>query len=162
MVLEDHIPVTALLKDITEEAVILSPDVALPKGLERMYAEVAEDVKLLSIFIDIFDGFFRFMSHVLLEHANYEENRFWSLVAENINEYQDRHPHLQAKFEQYDLFAPAFQLSCLNRLQLNNSKQMIDLDDPTALLQFVGNLDNPIAPYRAKNNLLLTANTQLS
>lgn len=162
LVLEEHIPVKALLKDITEEAVILSPDVVLPEGLERMYAEVAEEVKLLSIFIDVFDGFFRFMSHVLLEHANYEETRFWSLVAENINNYQQRHPHLQAKFEQYDLFAPSFQLSCLNRLQLNNGKQMIDLDDPTALLQFVGTLDNPIAPYQPKTALLLTANTNLS
>lgn len=152
LVLDDNIPTKVLLKDITEEAVILNPDVALPSELERMYAPVAEDVKLLSIFIDVFDGFFRFLSHILVEHCNYDEQRFWALVAENIKDYQQRFPQLQAKFEQYDLFAPDFQLSCLNRLQLNNNKQMIDLDDPTVLLQFIGKLNNPIAPYKHQNS----------
>lgn len=156
LVLEDQIPVKALLKDVTEEAVILSPDVTLPKELERMYAPVDEDVKLLSIFIDVFDGFFRFLAHILLEHASYEENNFWKLVAENILDYQARYPELIAKFKQYDLFAPDFQLSCLNRLQLNNGKQMIDLDDPTALLQFVGRLKNPIAAYKTKEESIET------
>ena len=64
-----------------------------------------------------------------------------------ILNYQDQHPQLRDKFQRFDLFAPTFKLSCLNRLQLNNGKQMIDLDDPVALLQFVGSLDNPIASY---------------
>ncbi len=148
MVLENHIPVKALLKDITEEACILSPDVTLPEHLKRMYAPVPEDVKLLSIFTDIFDGFFRFMSHILEEHANFSETQFWKAVALNIQEYQERYPEHETKFKQYDLFAPNFQLSCLNRLQLNNHKQMIDLDDPVALLQFAGTLQNPIAAFR--------------
>ena len=148
MVLEDHIPVKALLKDITEEACILSPDVVLPEHLKRMYAPVPEDVKLLSIFTDIFDGFFRFMGHILEEHANFSEVKFWKVVAANIQEYQERYPQHKVKFKQYDLFAADFQLSCLNRLQLNNHKQMIDLDDPVALLQFAGKLQNPIAAYK--------------
>ncbi|WP_299242944.1 GNAT family N-acetyltransferase [uncultured Aquimarina sp.] len=148
MVLEDHIPVHALLKDITEEACILNPDIELPDHLKRMYAPVPEDVKLLSIFTDIFDGFFRFMSHVLEAHAGFSETDFWSVVANNIHEYQDRYPEKEAKFKQYDLFSSEFHLSCLNRLQLNNHKQMIDLDDPVALLQFAGKLENPIAAYR--------------
>ncbi|WP_282080544.1 GNAT family N-acetyltransferase [Aquimarina algiphila] len=152
MVLEDHIPVKVLLKDITEEACILSPDVELPEHLKRMYAPVPEDVKLLSIFTDVFDGFFRFMSHVLVEHAEYTEEKFWKLVAENIWDYQDRYPEKKAKFEQYDLFASDFHLSCLNRLQLNNNKQMIDLDDPVALLQFAGRLQNPIATFKKEES----------
>ena len=148
MVLEDHIPVKAFMKDITEEACILNADVELPEYLKRMYAPVPEDVKLLSIFTDIFDGFFRFMAHILEEHADFSEQRFWKVVAENIQEYQDRYPEKEAKFRQYDLFAPDFHLSCLNRLQLNNHKQMIDLDDPVALLQFAGKLENPIAAFR--------------
>jgi len=146
--LENHVPVRSFMKDITEEAVILNPDVVLPKNIERIYAEVPEDVKLLSIFIDVFDGFFRFMSAILVSSDNYEENRFWELVAECISDYQESNPHLEAKFEKYDLFANEFQLSCLNRLQLNNNKTMIDLDDPVALLQFQGKLQNPIAPYK--------------
>ena len=148
MVMQDHIPVSILLKDITEEAAILSPDVTLPPHLERMFAKVPDDVKLLSIFTDIFDGFFRFMAHILEEYAGYKEADFWRLVAENIRDYQLRYPQLENKFRQYDLFAQDFQLSCLNRLQLNNNRQMIDLDDPVALLQFAGKLKNPIAPFK--------------
>ncbi|GAA3517939.1 GNAT family N-acetyltransferase [Aquimarina addita] len=156
MVLEDHIPVKALLKDITEEACILNPDVTLPDHLKRMYAPVPEDVKLLSIFTDVFDGFFRFMSHILAEHADFSEQKFWKTVASIIHKYQEQYPDNQAKYKQYDLFAPDFHLSCLNRLQLNNHKQMIDLDDPVALLQFAGKLENPIAAY-SKNTVAVVS-----
>ncbi|TGD57021.1 GNAT family N-acetyltransferase [Flavobacterium humi] len=145
---ENNIPVRSFMKDITEEAVILNPDIALPENLSRMYAEVPEEVKLLSVFIDIFDGFFRFMSAILVEHAAYNEEDFWQGVADCIHEYQEEHPHLESKFERYDLFTAEFQLSCLNRLQLNNNKTMIDLDDPVALLQFQGKLQNPIASFK--------------
>lgn len=158
MVLEDHIPVSILLKDITEEACILSPEVKLPEHLSRMFAEVPDDVKLLSIFTDIFDGFFRFMAQILEAQMGFKEEEFWKLVADNITEYQDRFPQLEAKFQKYDLFAADFQLSCLNRLQLNNNKQMIDLDDPVALLQFAGRLKNPLAPFKMirENEVLLS------
>lgn len=146
--LENHVPVRSFMKDITEEAVILNPDVVIPKNIERIYAEVPEEVKLLSVFIDVFDGFFRFLSAILVSSDGYDEKRFWELVADCISDYQEANPHLASKFEQYDLFADEFQLSCLNRLQLNNNKTMIDLDDPVALLQFQGKLQNPIAPYK--------------
>ena len=45
------------------------------------------------------------------------------------------------------MFADEFALSCLNRLQLRNNRQMVDLADPAAALQLVGTLRNPIAPY---------------
>ncbi len=153
LVLEDNKPVSTLLKDITEEAVILSPDVELPDHLKRMYAPVPEDVKLLSIFTDIFDGFFRYLTPILDEFLDFGEERFWQLVAEVIYEYQEAYPEFKEKFATYDLFADTFKLSCLNRLQLNNHKQMIDLDDPVALLQFVGDLKNPIAVFKKENKL---------
>ncbi|CAL2078173.1 Siderophore synthetase component [Tenacibaculum sp. 190524A02b] len=153
LVLEDNKPVNSLLKDITEEAVILSPDVELPEHLKRMYAPVPEDVKLLSIFTDVFDGFFRYLTPILEEHLDFPESEFWKLVAENIATYQTQFPQFAEKFEKYDLFADTFKLSCLNRLQLNNHKQMIDLDDPVALLQFAGELENPIAVFKEEQQL---------
>ncbi|WP_435262556.1 GNAT family N-acetyltransferase [Tenacibaculum sp. nBUS_03] len=153
LVLEDNKPIKILLKDITEEAVILNPEVELPDHLKRMYAPVPEDVKLLSIFTDIFDGFFRFLTPILEEHSGFSEQSFWKLVADNIQEYQNANPQFSDKFKQYDLFADTFKLSCLNRLQLNNNKQMIDLDDPVVLLQFAGNLTNPIAVFKKENHL---------
>jgi siderophore synthetase component len=56
-------------------------------------------------------------------------------------------PELAAKFEQYDLFAPEFALSCLNRLQLRDNKQMVDLADPAGALQLIGTLKNPVAGF---------------
>ncbi|WP_197085042.1 hypothetical protein [Saccharothrix sp. ST-888] len=38
-------------------------------------------------------------------------------------------------------------LSCLNRLQLRNNRQMVDLADPSGALQLVGTLRNPIARF---------------
>jgi len=156
LVMENQVPVACFLKDITEEAVMLSQDVALPEHLKRMYAEVPEDVKLLSIFTDIFDGFFRYMVPILDEYCGYNETQFWRQVAQSILDYQALYPQCADKFKRYDLFASEFKLSCLNRLQLNNHKQMIDLDDPVALLQFSGTLKNPISEFnkeRVRNNV---------
>ncbi|UII29754.1 IucA/IucC family siderophore biosynthesis protein [Fulvivirga ulvae] len=148
LILENNIPVKAIMKDITEEVVVLSPDVILPEKAQRLYAPTPEDVKLLSIFTDVFDCFFRFLSAILVEHAQYDEERFWNLVAQCIQNYQDAHPHLINKFEQYDLFAPEFTRSCLNRLQLRNNQQMVDLANPSNNLQFFGTLKNPVATYK--------------
>ena len=43
------------------------------------------------------------------------------------------------------LFAPRFKHSCLNRLQLRNTRQMVDLTDQAGSLQFAGTLANPLA-----------------
>jgi hypothetical protein len=45
------------------------------------------------------------------------------------------------------MFAPEFALSCLNRLQLRNNKQMVDLSDPSGALQLIGTLKNPLAGF---------------
>ena len=44
----------------------------------------------------------------------------------------------------HDLFAEDFALSCLNRLQLSNNQQMVDLTDQASSLQFAGRLANPL------------------
>ncbi|WP_165949321.1 hypothetical protein [Kribbella turkmenica] len=42
------------------------------------------------------------------------------------------------------MFAPAFELPCLNRLQLKNNQQMVGLTDLAGSLQYTGPLDNPL------------------
>jgi siderophore synthetase component len=152
LVMDDHVPARALLKDITEEAAILSPDVELPEALARMYVEVPEDIKALSIFIDIFDDFFRFMANILEEHAGFPAAEFWRAVAACVHRYQVRFPELADKFHRYDLFAPSFTLSCLNRLQIRNHRQLIDLDEPVGRLQFVGTIENPLAAFAERGS----------
>ncbi|MNJ84051.1 Aerobactin synthase [compost metagenome] len=146
--LENHIPKHIFLKDITEEACILNKEAVLPEALNRMITDVPEDLKLLSVFIDVFDDFFRFMTPILDEQMGFPESVFWKTLADSIRSYQSRFPELKEKFEQYDLFADEFLLSCLNRLQINNNRQMIDLDDPVARLQFTGKLENPLSAFK--------------
>lgn len=137
----------AIFKDIAEEIVVMDPDADLPPLVERVRADVPEDMKLLSIFTDVFDGFLRYLSAILVTEGVLDEETFWRTVAGCAADYADSVPHLAERLRRYDLFAPEFALSCLNRLQLRNNQQMVDLADPSAALQLVGTLTNPIAGF---------------
>ncbi|MFI1471165.1 IucA/IucC family protein [Streptomyces wuyuanensis] len=145
---EDGAVRRAIFKDIAEEICVMDPDAVLPPAVERVRAEVPENMKLLSVFTDVFDCFFRFLAAALVTEGVLDEDAFWRTVAECVGGYQESMPHLEEKFVQYDMFAPEFALSCLNRLQLRNNKQMVDLADPSGALQLVGDLENPIARFR--------------
>ncbi|MEV7567514.1 IucA/IucC family protein [Streptomyces tanashiensis] len=137
----------AIFKDIAEEICVMDPAAVLPPAVERVRAEVPEDMKLLSVFTDVFDCFFRFLGATLAAEGVLDEDGFWRTVAECVRGYQEAKPELADRFAQYDMFAETFALSALNRLQLRNNKQMVDLADPSAALQLVGDLVNPIARF---------------
>ncbi|MER7989071.1 IucA/IucC family siderophore biosynthesis protein [Streptomyces noursei] len=147
LVVEDGAVARVIFKDIAEEIAVMSADAVLPPAVERIRADVPEDKKLLSVFTDVFDCFFRFLSATLADLGVLDEDTFWRTVATTIGDYQAAHPHLADKFAEYDIFVPEFALSCLNRLQLRNNEQMVDLQDPAGALQLIGTLRNPIAPY---------------
>ncbi|MFF4402199.1 IucA/IucC family protein [Streptomyces sp. NPDC001480] len=147
LVLEDGVVRRAVYKDIAEEIAVMDPDAVLPPEVGRIRVEVPEDTKLLSIFTDVFDCFFRFLAALLADEGILEEDDFWRTVAEVTREYQQATPELADRFRQYDMFAPEFALSCLNRLQLRDNRQMVDLADPSGALQLVGSLENPIAAF---------------
>ncbi|WP_421683196.1 IucA/IucC family protein [Stutzerimonas urumqiensis] len=147
LVLEGHVPTRVFMKDIAEESAILDKDAKMPAGLERLAVDVPEDYKILGIFIDIFDGVFRHMSQLLDDSGCLAEDAFWRTVAESILDYQRAHPELAERFARYDFFAPTFLHSCLNRLQLKNNLQMVDLANPAGSLIMADPLDNPVAPY---------------
>lgn len=147
LVLKDGVVQRAIYKDIAEEIAVMDPDAVLPPAVERLRVEVPEDKKLLSVFTDVFDCFFRFLAANLAEEGILEEDDFWRTVAEVTHEYQASTPELADRFRQYDLFAPRFALSCLNRLQLRDNRQMVDLADPSGALQLVGTLENPVAGF---------------
>ncbi|HDZ56775.1 MAG TPA: IucA/IucC family siderophore biosynthesis protein [Pseudomonas xinjiangensis] len=152
LVLEGHVPTRVIMKDIAEESAILDKDARMPEGLERLAVDVPEDFKILGIFIDVFDGVFRHMSQILDENHCMAEQAFWRTVAESVIEYQRSHPELQHRFDRYDFFAPNFMHSCLNRLQLKNNLQMVDLADPAGSLIMADPLDNPVAPFAPKRS----------
>ncbi|WP_030990051.1 IucA/IucC family protein [Streptomyces sp. NRRL S-1813] len=147
LVIEDGAVERVIFKDIAEEIAVMDPQAVLPPAVERIRADVPEDKKLLSVFTDVFDCFFRFLSATLADLGTLDEDTFWRTVAACVADYQASAPHLADKFRQYDLFTDEFGLSCLNRLQLRNNQQMVDLQDPAGALQLIGTLRNPLAPY---------------
>ncbi|MFE4964844.1 IucA/IucC family protein [Streptomyces sp. NPDC056660] len=147
LVLKDGVVQRAVYKDIAEEIAVMDPDAVLPPAVERLRVEVPEDKKLLSIFTDVFDCFFRFLAANLAAEGVLTEDDFWRTVAGVTREYQASAPGLADKFARYDMFAPEFALSCLNRLQLRDNRQMVDLADPAGALQLVGTLKNPVTGF---------------
>jgi siderophore synthetase component/RimJ/RimL family protein N-acetyltransferase len=144
LVLEGHVPTRVLMKDIGEEIAVMG-DLPLPPDVERVRADVPADVKALSVLTDVLDGFLRFLAAILAEDGVLPAGDFWTLAAETIREHQADHPELAEAFARIDLFAPAFAHSCLNRLQLRDTRQMVDLADQADSLLFAGTLDNPLA-----------------
>ncbi|WP_051723470.1 IucA/IucC family siderophore biosynthesis protein [Streptomyces albus] len=147
LVLEDDAVARVVFKDIAEEIVVMNPEAELPPEVERVRAEVPEDMKLLSILTDVFDCFLRHLGAVLAVEDVIDEDAFWRTVAETVTAYQESVPELADRFARYDIFAGEFALSCLNRLQLRNNRQMVDLQDPSGALQLAGTLRNPIADH---------------
>ncbi|MFB7307923.1 IucA/IucC family protein [Streptomyces sp. NPDC056192] len=147
LVVEDGVVTRTVFKDIAEEIAVMDPDAVLPPQVERIRAEVPDDMKLLSVLTDVFDCFFRFLAAGLATESILDEDTFWRTVAECVCGYQESMPQLADKFKQYDMFTDEFALSCLNRLQLRNNKQMVDLTDPSGALQLIGTLRNPIAGF---------------
>ena len=136
-----------IFKDIAEEIVVMDAQADLPAAVARIRADIPDDEKVLCVFTDVFDCFLRFLSATLVTEEVLTEETFWRTVADCVADYQRRAPHLADRFRRYDLFVGTFALSCLNRLQLRNNQQMVDLADPSAALQFAGELANPIARF---------------
>ncbi|CAA7392394.1 GNAT family N-acetyltransferase [Chryseobacterium fistulae] len=148
LVMEDHVPVKIFMKDISEEIAVFNQDIELPENVSRVRLEMPDYIQLLSIYTDVFDCFFRYLSAVLYEHSGFSDEDFWQLVAEKIFSYQEEMPHLKEKFVRFDIFEEKFKRSCLNRIQIKNNKHMLNLADPAGSLQFFGDLENPIHKYK--------------
>lgn len=148
LVLEDNVPVRAIMKDIGEEIGILNGSIELPDEISRIAYTINDSMKLNCIFTDVFDCFFRYLSATLDENGTLSEDRFWAKVADCARNYQDAHPERGNKYAKYDLFAQTFVRNCLNRLQLKNNQQMLDLLNPEESLQYIGELKNPLAAFR--------------
>ncbi|MEU7618688.1 IucA/IucC family siderophore biosynthesis protein [Micromonospora rifamycinica] len=147
LVLHDGAVERVIFKDIAEEIVVMDPDVDLPPLVQRVRAAIPDDEQLLTIFTDVFDCFFRHLNAVLAAEGVLDEDDFWRTVADCATDYAAGVPHLADRLRRHDLFAAEFTLSCLNRLQLRNNQQMVDLADPSAALQFAGTLPNPLARH---------------
>ncbi|MFG1673755.1 IucA/IucC family protein [Micromonospora sp. NPDC049282] len=147
LVLDGGVVERVIFKDIAEEIVVMDPDADLPEPVRRVRASIPDDEKVLTIFTDVFDCFLRHLSAALHTAGVLDQDDFWRTVAECATDYAASVPHLADRIRRHDLFAPEFALSCLNRLQLRYNRQMVDLADPSAALQFAGTLANPLARF---------------
>ncbi|MFD1827983.1 IucA/IucC family protein [Mumia zhuanghuii] len=141
LVIADHVPRRALMKDVGEEVVVLR-DRDLPEEVSRIRQPVDADEQALAIFTDVFDGVLRHLAGILHVDGVLPESRFWALVAECVDRHAAEHPGLAPRV---DLRADRFAHSCLNRLQLRNTLQMVDLASQSDSLIYAGTLANPIA-----------------
>uniref|UniRef100_A0AB33KWB6 IucA/IucC family protein n=1 Tax=Tenacibaculum sp. Pbs-1 TaxID=3238748 RepID=A0AB33KWB6_9FLAO len=148
LVLEENTPVHVLMKDITEEVIVFNETMYLPEHAKRLFVKTSDKMKVLSIFTDVFDCFFRFMVQQLDCYSSFSEDNFWQLVADCVYEYQEQHPEFSEKYKQYDLFVKEFDRCCLNRLQLSNTKQMLSLANPIESLKLEGVLKNPLTRFK--------------
>ncbi|GAA1764746.1 GNAT family N-acetyltransferase [Kocuria aegyptia] len=141
LVLDGHVPRRTLMKDIGEEVAVVT-DRPLPEGIERIRHVVPPATAALSVHTDVFDGVLRHLEGLLEADGLLAADEFWELAARCLQEVADAGP---AGAERVPLFAPRFEHSCLNRLQLLNTLQMVDLADQAASLQYAGTLVNPVA-----------------
>ncbi|MGK7222081.1 GNAT family N-acetyltransferase [Kocuria flava] len=141
LVLEGHVPSRVIMKDIGEEVAVVS-DRPLPAGIERIRHVVDAPTAALSVHTDVFDGVLRHLAGILEDQGLLPAPRFWAQAGACLRALLEQDP---ATAQRYPLLAPRFRHSCLNRLQLRNTLQMVDLADQASSLQYAGELDNPVA-----------------
>lgn len=145
LVLENSVPVRVLHKDLAEEVAVLGNHQDLPPAVERIRAQVTGPERRLVIFTDVVDCFLRFLAPALAREGVCSEDEFWGTAADRLLAYRKRNPETAEAFDALELFAESFELSCLNRLQLRNNAQMLDLTDQSGGLIYAGTLANPLA-----------------
>jgi len=144
LVIRDHVPVRAFMKDVGEEVAVMG-DQPLPADVERIRIKVTDDVRALALHTDVFDGVLRHLAAILHVDGLLDEDVFWGEVGRCVAQHADEHPELAGAVAAYDLTRAEFDHSCLNRLQLRNTLQMVDLTDQAESLIYGGTLANPIA-----------------
>lgn len=144
MVLRDHVPVRMFMKDIGEEVAVMG-DIPLPPEVERIRHDVPTDVQALAIHTDVLDGFLRYLAAILDDDGMLPEREFWAIARSVVEDYHETYPEFAESAARFDLFRPEFRHSCLNRLQLRNTLEMVDITDQAESLLFAGTLDNPLA-----------------
>jgi len=132
----------AFLKDIGEEVVVGADGVPLTEQTRRIRIDLTDEDLSLSFFTDMLDGVLRHLADVMDADALLPAEEFYAVVGRALAEYTALGV---ADVERLGLDAEDFAHSCLNRLQLRNATQMVDLTDPSGSLLYAGRLANPVA-----------------
>ena len=120
-------------------------DRPLPPEVERVRADVPVGEWAQALHTDVLDGVLRFLAAILHVDGVLDEDDFWAEAAACVTRHAEDHPHLADAHAAWDLMRPEIDHSCLNRLQLRNTLQMVDLADQASSLMYAGLLPNPLA-----------------
>lgn len=122
LILDKYRPVGLVIKDFIDDVNLSDrdiPEVAdLPVPLRHTLLKVKDHQLTQFIHTGLFVVLYRYLSDILETHSHYPEADFWQQVHDTIRCYQDQHPELQSRFEQFDLLRKSFNKMCLNRLRL--------------------------------------------
>lgn len=140
LTLRDGAPHGAFLKDIGEEVVVAAGGIDVPEPVRRIQHSLSDEELSWSFFTDMMDGVLRHVAGVMVDDGLCTQQAFWESLKGALTD----SGVLGGARPGLDLFRPAFPHSCLNRLQLREPGEMVDLADPTASLQFAGSLRNPL------------------
>lgn len=153
VVLKNGVPQRIVIKDFVDDIVLTAeareklPD-HLADGL--IQSSNKENVPL-SILLGVFDAFFRYLSNILHTYSNFQEETFWTLVHSCIENYKNHNPHLNERYEKYDLYVPAFKRFYINSLRLKN--QGYSENKAFAIPKKDGALPNPLYQIANKNSV---------
>lgn len=148
LVLENHVPAYAIMKDIGEEVTLMDTTVELPENAKRIQVDVPAAFRTKPLFTQLFDGIFRFIAAILSEEEVLTQQQFWQLVGACIREYEQQHPELSDKFTQYSLFTDVISPDALNKMQILNNRKLRDRANPFDVPS-IGEVRNPLAAYLA-------------
>ncbi len=151
LMLKDNVPARVLLKDFQGDLRLASGDFPERDSLPTSAQDVLTQLPPAYIFHDLFTGHFvtvlRYLSAQLDADSGLPEMRFYAVLADAIERYQQRHADLSERFALFDLFRARVERVCINRVRLK-----LGYDDsaerPTPIVG--GDLDNPIALARSQ------------
>ncbi|AFO55580.1 IucA/IucC family siderophore biosynthesis protein [Natrinema sp. J7-2] len=125
LVLEDDRPSRLAVKDFVDDVNVAEAPLAelqgLPDDLDDVLLSVPPEELRLFVVYGLFVGVYRYLSDLLSRHHDYPEREFWGQVRTAIEDYHDRFPELEERFELFDLLEPT-----LPKLTLNRNR-MIDI-----------------------------------
>ncbi|QRV16827.1 IucA/IucC family siderophore biosynthesis protein [Haloterrigena salifodinae] len=119
LVLEDDRPSRLAVKDFVDDVNVAEAPLEelqdLPDDLEDVLLSVPPEELRLFVVYGLFVGVYRYLSDLLVRHHDYPEERFWGQVRAAIEDYHERFPELEDRFELFDLLEPALPKLTLNR-----------------------------------------------
>lgn len=116
---EEDVPTRLAVKDFVDDVNVSAaplPELAdMPPEVDA--ALLREEPSFLRQFIQtgLFVGHFRYLAPLISQHLSVSEDRFWTLLREEVLAYQSKFPRLADRFAMFDLFTPELERLCLNR-----------------------------------------------